>query len=155
DQKRADELQREADQAARLGFDATFRESVPFLDRPGIELADQARFHPREYLAGVVQVVDGGGSHVFEHTNAEEVKDSPLSVTANGHTIAASYIVVATHNPIVGKTGLIRATTFQTKLSLYTSYVIGGRVAPNLIPDALFWDTGDPYFYLRLEKHRG
>ena len=43
---------------------------------------------------------------------------------------------------------------FQTKLSLYTSYVVGGRVKKGRIPDALFWDTADPYHYLRLEPQR-
>jgi Rieske Fe-S protein len=37
---------------------------------------------------------------------------------------------------------------------LYTSYVIAGRVPPGTVPDALFWDTSDPYHYLRLETHR-
>ena len=46
------------------------------------------------------------------------------------------------------------ATLFQTKLALYTSYVVAGRVARGTVPDALFWDTADPYHYLRLEPHR-
>ena len=46
------------------------------------------------------------------------------------------------------------AAMFQTKLSLYTSYVVSGRVAKGRVPDALFWDTADPYHYLRLEPHR-
>ena len=37
------------------------------------------------------------------------------------------------------------ATLFQTKLALYTSYVIAGRVARGVVPDALWWDTADPY----------
>jgi glycine/D-amino acid oxidase-like deaminating enzyme len=43
----------------------------------------------------------------------------------------------------------------QTKLALYTSYVIAARVAPGSVPDALWWDTGDPYDYIRLEPQRG
>ena len=39
----------------------------------------------------------------------------------------------------------------QTKLALYTSYVVAGRVASGRVPDALFWDTADPYDYLRIE----
>ena len=47
-----------------------------------------------------------------------------------------------------------RAAVFQTKLALYTSYVVAGRVAEGAVPDALFWDTADPYHYLRIEPHR-
>jgi Rieske Fe-S protein len=63
--------------------------------------------------------------------------------------------VVATHNPIVGKAGWLGATLLQTKLSLYTSYVVAGRVQRGQIPDALFWDTGQPYRYLRLQPQGG
>jgi len=62
--------------------------------------------------------------------------------------------VLATHTPLMGNAGLIGATLFQTKLALYTSYVIGGRIEKGRIPDALFWDTADPYHYLRLEPRR-
>jgi len=53
------ELQREAELAARLGFDARFVERVPYFDRPGIEFADQARFHPRRYLAELIAALRG------------------------------------------------------------------------------------------------
>jgi Rieske Fe-S protein len=49
---------------------------------------------------------------------------------------------------------MLSATLMQTKLALYTSYAIAGRVEKASVPDALFWDTGDPYHYLRIEPHR-
>jgi glycine/D-amino acid oxidase-like deaminating enzyme/nitrite reductase/ring-hydroxylating ferredoxin subunit len=147
-------LQREARLAQELGFDARFLQSVPFFERPGVELDGQARFHPRRYLSALAMLVAGDGSHVFEHTESEEVCDNPLSVKANGHTIACGYVVIATHTPLMGKTNLALATLFQTKLYLYSSYVLGGRVPKGTVPDALFWDTADPYNYLRLDAHR-
>ena len=63
-------------------------------------------------------------------------------------------IVIATHNPLVGLGGIAGATLFQTKLALYTSYVVAGRVARGVVPDALWWDTADPYQFLRVEPHR-
>ncbi len=150
----APRLQREAALAQELGFDARFLPSVPFFERPGVELEGQARFHPRKYLSALAMLVAGDGSHVFEHTESEEVCDNPLSVKANGHTIACGYIVIATHTPLMGKTNLALATLFQTKLYLYSSYVLGGRVPKGTVPDALFWDTADPYNYLRLDARR-
>jgi Rieske Fe-S protein len=32
--------------------------------------------------------------------------------------------------------------------------VIAGRVARGVVPDALWWDTGDPYQFLRVQPHR-
>ena len=47
------------------------------------------------------------------------------------------------------------ATLFQTKLALYTSYVVAGRVRDAAsCPTRCFWDTADPYHYLRIEPHR-
>ena len=65
------------------------------------------------------------------------------------------YVVLATHTPLMGKTNLASATLLQTKLYLYTSYVVGGRVAKGAVPDVLFWDTASPYHYLRLSRQRG
>ena len=150
----APRLRHEAALAAELGFDARYLDAVPLFGRPGVEFEGQARFHPRKYLSALAALVDGGGSHVFEHTESEEVRDNPLAVKAAGHTISCGYVVIATHTPLVGKTNLLRATLFQTKLFLYSSYVLGGRVPKGSVPDALFWDTADPYHYLRLDARR-
>jgi Rieske Fe-S protein len=47
------------------------------------------------------------------------------------------------------------ADLFQSKLVLYTSYAIGAAVPPGLIPQAAFWDTSDPYYYLRVDRGTG
>jgi Rieske Fe-S protein len=140
--------------AESLGFDAAFTDDVPFVGGPGVIFDDQARFHPRKYLAGMARTITDRGGLIFEHTAAEEFSDAPLSVKANGHTITCEEIVIATHNPLAGNTAMLNATLFQTKLALYSSYVMSGRVEKGRIPDALFWDTADPYHYLRLEPHR-
>ena len=144
----------EAALASALGFDAELVDDVPFVGGPGVMVPDQARFHPRKYLSGIARVLADRGAMIFENTSVDEFCDEPLSLKANGHTISCGYIVLATHTPLMGNTGLVRATLFQTKLALYTTYVVAGRIAKNHLPDALFWDTADPYHYLRLERHR-
>ena len=147
-------LKEDAALAAELGFDAEYVESVPLVNRPGVRFADQARIHPRQYLAGVAQAFVALGGRIHEHSEVEEFSDSPRRVKANGHTVACEDVVIATHNPLVGLAGMTRATLFQTKLALYTSYVVAGRVARGVVPDALWWDTADPYQFLRVEPHR-
>ena len=148
-------LRDEAALANRLGFDAELLEHVPFLDVAGVELRDQARIHPLKYLRALLADIDGEGSAVFEHTDVSEVAGDPLAVTAGGHELRCGHLIVATHNPIVGKASWVSATLLQTKLALYTSYVIAGRVPAGSVPDALFWDTANPYRYLRVEPHDG
>ena len=149
-----DVFRKEAETAAELGFDARYLEAVPFFGGPGVEYEGQAKFHPRKYLAALAKLVDGDGSHVFEHTECTEVHDTPLGLEAGGHTISCGYIVIATHNPLMGKTPMPSAIALQTKLYLYTSYVIGGRLPKGTVPEASYWDTADPYHYLRIDAHR-
>jgi glycine/D-amino acid oxidase-like deaminating enzyme/nitrite reductase/ring-hydroxylating ferredoxin subunit len=147
-------LEEEASLAGELGFDAEFIESVPLIGRPGIRFPNQARIHPRKYLAGVANAIVALGGEIFEHSEASEFVEEPRRVIVDGHTITCDDIVIATHNPIVGLGTFAGASLFQTKLALYTTYVIAGRVAHGTVPDALWWDTGDPYYYLRVEPHR-
>jgi glycine/D-amino acid oxidase-like deaminating enzyme/nitrite reductase/ring-hydroxylating ferredoxin subunit len=148
----ADSFRAEAALASELGFDATFVADVPFVGGPGICFDNQRRFHPRRYLAGLAQAIVQLGGSIFEDSNADEFFDAPLGVRSNDHIVRCQDIVIATHNPLVGNVGMASATFFQTKLALYTSYVVAGRVPGGLIPDALYWDTADPYRYLRLER---
>jgi glycine/D-amino acid oxidase-like deaminating enzyme/nitrite reductase/ring-hydroxylating ferredoxin subunit len=147
------QLEEDARLAADLGFDARFVEAVPFAGTPGVEYEGQARFHPRKYLSALAKLIDGDGSHIFEHTESEEIKE-PLSVSAAGHTLKCDFVVIATHTPLMGKTNMASAIGLQTKLYLYTSYVLGGRLPKGTVPEALYWDTADPYHYLRIDPHR-
>jgi len=148
-----DGLEEEARLAADLGFDAEYVESSPLIERPGVRFANQARLHPRKYLAGLAKAIVGLGGQIHEHAEAGEFSDGPRAVV-NGHTVTCEDIVIATHNPLVGLEGMTAATLFQTKLALYTSYVVAGRVEKGRIADALWWDTSSPYHYLRVEPHR-
>jgi glycine/D-amino acid oxidase-like deaminating enzyme/nitrite reductase/ring-hydroxylating ferredoxin subunit len=145
-------LEEDATLATELGFGASLISDVPFVGGPGVQFPDQARFHPRKYLTGLAQAVRASGGHIFEHTAVEQFYQDPIRVQANGRRLRCRHIVIATHNPIAGLSGTISAAMFQTKLALYTSYVIAGRVARDTVPDALFWDTADPYHYLRLDS---
>jgi len=147
-------LHEDATLARELGFDCEFTESAPRVGRPGIRAADQARVQPRAYLAGLAKALVALGGRIYEHSPADEFTGDPRAVKVGAYSVRCEDIVIATHNPLVGLAGLAGATLFQTKLALYTSYVIAGRVPGGTVPDALWWDTSDPYYYLRVEPHR-
>jgi glycine/D-amino acid oxidase-like deaminating enzyme/nitrite reductase/ring-hydroxylating ferredoxin subunit len=146
-----DGLREEAVLAARLGFDSDHVSQVPWLGRPGVRFANQARFHPQKYLDGLARGILSHGGQIFGETEAKAFSNAPRFVEANGHRIRCGDFVVATHNPLVGIASPKSANLLQTKLALYTSYVVAARVKKDTVPDVLFWDTGDPYTYLRLE----
>ena len=145
------DFKEEAALAAELGFDAEYLDSVPLIGQPGVRFRHQARVHPRKYLAGLINAFVARGGRVYEHSAPEEFHDFPTGVNVNGHRLTCADVVIATHNPLLGLSGIPSATLFQTKLALYTSYVVAGAVARGTVPDALWWDTADPYRFLRIE----
>jgi glycine/D-amino acid oxidase-like deaminating enzyme/nitrite reductase/ring-hydroxylating ferredoxin subunit len=148
-------LEREAQVSRELGIKSEFMEEVPYFGLPGVRYPHQAFFHPRKYLAALAQKIPGGGSHIFEHSEVGEVTEKPLTVKSGEFTIRCGYVVMATHNPLVGTAGVMGATLFQSKLALYSSYAIGAKIPSDKLPEAAFWDTSEPYNYLRIDRHRG
>src|SRR6266850_8508815 len=153
--KEASSLRKEADLAAKFGFDTAYLNSAPYFNLPAVHFANQAKFHPRKYLRYLVEKISGSGSHVFEKSAASEFDAKKRRVKVNRTWISFDRVVMATNNPLVGLASMTAATLFQTKLSLYTSYVLGARVPIGTIPEAVFWDTREPYDYLRIDKRSG
>jgi glycine/D-amino acid oxidase-like deaminating enzyme/nitrite reductase/ring-hydroxylating ferredoxin subunit len=153
--KEASSLKKEADRAAELGFDSAYLSSAPYFNLPAVHFANQAKFHPRKYLQFLVAKIPGSGSHVFEKSTAGEFDAKERRVKVNGNWIQFDRVIMATNNPLVGLASTTAATLLQTKLSLDTSYAFGARVPTGTIPEALFWDTQDPYDYLRIDKRSG
>jgi Rieske Fe-S protein len=62
---------------------------------------------------------------------------------AGGLRLTAQHLVVATNSPIHDTFAL------HTKQAPYRSYVLGFSTPPGALPKALYWDTLDPYHYVR------
>jgi glycine/D-amino acid oxidase-like deaminating enzyme/nitrite reductase/ring-hydroxylating ferredoxin subunit len=148
----SDDLEKDYELARELGFHASFVESVPIFGKPGIRFSNQAKFHPRRYLAGLAEAIAGHGSTIFEHAEVGEVKDDPLAVKVGPHEVRCDHLIIATHVPLMGKTGLLSATILQSKLAPYSSYVLRARLPEGRFPEASYWDTSDPYYYLRIDS---
>jgi glycine/D-amino acid oxidase-like deaminating enzyme len=69
--------------ANELGFDATYLGIVPKMQTPGVRFANQAKFHPRKYLAALAAAIPGKGSHVFEETAISKLDDEKHRAKAN------------------------------------------------------------------------
>jgi glycine/D-amino acid oxidase-like deaminating enzyme/nitrite reductase/ring-hydroxylating ferredoxin subunit len=147
------ELERELAAAQQLGIDAVFAAETPFRQLPGVLFTRQAIFHPAKYLAGLLRAIPGAGSHVFEETAAGEIDGRTVRTPAG--RVRFKHLILATHNPLIGDSSLLGATLFQTKLSLYTSYALSARIPSGLLKEGAYWDTADPYHYLRVQQGEG
>jgi glycine/D-amino acid oxidase-like deaminating enzyme/nitrite reductase/ring-hydroxylating ferredoxin subunit len=148
-------LEEDVDVAAKLGIRATLLPRIPHFEMPGVLFPGQATFHPLKYLGPLIRTIPGRGSYVFEHSPVTAIESDPLGVRVGDHFVSCRYLVLATHTPLTGNTGTMSALLFQTKLAAYTTYAVGARLRRNTLPIAAFWDTANPYRYLRVDRRRG
>jgi len=153
-EREAEKLREEAKLAVDLGFAAEYVSSAPVVKRPAIRFANQMKFHPRKYVTALAERVAAKGGHVFEKSEVTEFQDSPRQAKSNGHKIRYSKLVISTHVPLQGLSGTASAALLQTKLAGYSTYAVGAKLPPGTLPQALFWDTGDPYLYLRIDRRK-
>jgi glycine/D-amino acid oxidase-like deaminating enzyme/nitrite reductase/ring-hydroxylating ferredoxin subunit len=109
---------------------------------------NQARFHPCMYLAGVVRSIEREGGQLYADTpviSVEEKDGSVLVKTAKNNVVRARAAVIATNSPINNWLAV------HTKQAPYRTYVIAGVIPRGSVPDALYWDTLDPYHYVRIQ----
>jgi glycine/D-amino acid oxidase-like deaminating enzyme/nitrite reductase/ring-hydroxylating ferredoxin subunit len=119
-----------------------------FTSGPCLRFPAQGQFHPLKYLNGLTTAIQRRGGEIYSDTPAREVVGAQHACvrTAAGHAIRASSIVIATNSPFNDLVAI------HTKQAPYHTYAIGARVKPGTITPALYWDTEDPYHYVRLQR---
>jgi glycine/D-amino acid oxidase-like deaminating enzyme/nitrite reductase/ring-hydroxylating ferredoxin subunit len=118
------DVEREAEAARAAGLPVILTDSLdlPYPIAGAVGLADQAEFHPRKYVLALAEQVPGDGSHLFERSRVEAVDQGPPArVLANGRTVSADTVMVATGMPILDR-GLYFARETPVR-----SYVVAVR----------------------------
>jgi glycine/D-amino acid oxidase-like deaminating enzyme/nitrite reductase/ring-hydroxylating ferredoxin subunit len=113
---------------------------------PALRFPRQAQFHPLKYLAGLAKAIQEMGGRIYTQTHANEIEGGKQArIETSGGVVTADSVVVATNSPV---NDLI---AIHTKQSAYQTYVIGARIPSGSVTRALYWDTPDPYHYIRIE----
>jgi glycine/D-amino acid oxidase-like deaminating enzyme/nitrite reductase/ring-hydroxylating ferredoxin subunit len=141
-------IEKEAESASRLGLPAKLHEDIPtpFPVKAAVGFSEQAEFHPRKFLLPLAAALpEDGRSAVFERTRVVEIEDGkPCRViTANGATVRARDVVVATHMPIIDR-GL-----FFARVEVSRGYALVMDAPQNMIPDGMFINVGGPTHSVR------
>ncbi len=116
---------------------------------PCLRFPHQAQFHPLRYLAGLATAIERHGGRIATSVHAEAVEPTGAThrVRTRGRAhVTASAVIAATNAPILG------LQTIHAKQAAYLSYVIGARVPAGAVPPGLYWDTEDPYHYVRVQR---
>ena len=115
---------------------------------PALRFPRQAQFHPLFYLNGLTQAIRRDGGRLFGQTHATTIEggsDARVE-TSHGPVVACDVIVVATNTPVNDRVAI------HTKQAPYVTYVIGAPIPKGSVTRALYWDTIDPYHYVRLQR---
>lgn len=143
-------LDDEVEAAGRLGVEVIPETGLPLqtlADTPCLRYPGQATFHPLAYLTGLYGAMAAQGAAVHPHSAVEEIAERAdgvrLSVTG-GHEVLARHAVVATNAPVHAR------FAYHTKQAPYRTYAMAFEIERGRLADALYWDTADPYHYVRL-----
>lgn len=143
-----DYLLRELKASHRAGL-----QGVKFLDGAPVEglgpcllFPNQGQFHVLRYLSGLTRAILHKGNMIFTNTHADSIEGGRTAkVHIKQYLITADAVVVATNSPVNDRLSI------HTKQAGYMSYVIGARIPAGSVPMALYWDTEDPYHYVRTQ----
>jgi glycine/D-amino acid oxidase-like deaminating enzyme/nitrite reductase/ring-hydroxylating ferredoxin subunit len=141
------EIHHEAEVAAKLGLPVALTEEVPlpFLTRGALRFDNQATLEPRTYLQSLAETVLRQGGRIFENAQVTAIEDgAPCRIATERGVVSARSVAVAAHVPVSNRLLL------HTKLAAYRTYAVA--VEMSLSTDALFWDLGDPYHYIRRQR---
>ena len=111
----------EANAVKSLGLDTKLvtEAPLPFGIKCAICFPNQAKFHPRKYILGILPSLEK--INIFEHSKVTDIntENGSYKVHANGHTVNCKYLVLTTHYPIKNFPGMYFLKMYQDK-----SYVI-------------------------------
>jgi glycine/D-amino acid oxidase-like deaminating enzyme len=112
----------------------------------------QATFHLLKYLNGLCEALKQNGAKLFAHSPVVNVKESTKGVIVTiegGKIVTAKQAIFATNTPINNRVAL------HSKMAPYRTYAMAFTIPRGVLPDAFYWDTADPYHYVRLNPGPG
>lgn len=150
--EKPDELLKELDATHRAGLTGVaMLKQTPVIGEhagPCLHFPNQAQFHPMKYLRGLAKAVTRMGGRIFGNSPVAEFDGGAEAhvLTRSNYTVRAASIVVATNTPVNDR------VVIHTKQAAYQTYVVGFKVPKDQAVKALFWDTLDPYHYVRFGR---
>jgi glycine/D-amino acid oxidase-like deaminating enzyme/nitrite reductase/ring-hydroxylating ferredoxin subunit len=114
---------------------------------PCLRFPNQGQFHPLAYLNGLAGALARMGGRLFrEHVTGVEAGPPASVSTKSGATVTADFVVCATNTPVIDW------LVIHSKQAAYRTFAIAARIPAGSVTRALYWDTADPYHYVRLHS---
>lgn len=141
----ASDIESEAAACVRAGLSAELVDDleVRFPLALALRQRDQAQFHPRKYLLGLLERFTAAGGKFYESSMVTGLKEGDeCEARTNAGRVRAKHVVLATHYPFID-----RALMFP-RVHPKRSYAIAGEV-PGPLPEGMFISADEPTRSLR------
>ena len=145
-----EELQKIVDSSQKIGveIDYTDHNAVPVPFTSVARFAGQAQFHPMDYVYALAKAFEEAGGVILQDNLVKDVKEEDiLHVYTSRGIIKARNVIYATHTPP-------GVNLLHLRLVAWRSYAMAVRINGEY-PDAMAYDTEDPYHYFRTQEIDG
>lgn len=122
---------------------------LPFKITAGIKLENQAKFHPRKYMLGLVKAIEKYDGTIFTNSTVTDIKrkDEGYTIYAEEHTIKSKYVVMSAHYPFINFPGMYFSKMYQV-----TSYAIALELEKDSIK-GMYISANEPTLSFRTAKY--
>lgn len=145
DKKDESVIQKEYEAAKQCGVAIFLKDDEQF--GKCLIFKNQAQFNPLEYLVGLAKCIIEMGGEIFDKTFVKKIVEKPLHIlTERNKKVSAKKIITC----VDGQMNVPLKMHF--KLDPQRSYVIGAKIPVDSIETKLYWDTADPYHYVRIQN---
>ena len=154
DDSKLHDIHNEVEAALKLGLPASFEAEVnlPFDIVGAIKFSNQAQFHPRKFLLGIVDQFVALGGIIYEDTKATDIipGDVTTVTTKSGGDLRAKHVIEANGEPFWPKDLL------KDRMWSKMSYALAVKLNDaSTYPDGLYITTDDPLRTIRTASFNG
>lgn len=152
DEKKVHEIKEEVKAAKKIGLPSSFETmtDLPFDIKGAIKFSDQAQFHPRKFLLGIVKNLDTKKTRIFEETEAVTIKPGGVNtVETKQGQIKAKFVVEASKYPFW------RPEMFKKAMWTKLSYGLGVLLKDeNQYPQDMYINIENPRRTIRSHPYK-
>lgn len=150
---KVDEIKAEVEAARQLGLPASFETEIelPFDVVGAIKFSEQAQFHPRKFLLGLVDAFIENGGVVYENTEATDITPGDVHVVSTkAGDLSARHVLQASGEPFW------HGDIFEGRMWMKMSYAMAVTLKdPGAYPEGLYITTDDPMRTVRTASYDG
>lgn len=151
-EKTMSRLMKEWEAYKKLGIDGDVVDELPFMNvKKALIMKGQAQFHPKRYLAHMLEMLKDKNVNIYEKTQAVNVDhgERPIVKTQGGHGVKAKHVLSCSHYPFYDGLGF-----YFTRMYASRSYILAAKIDKEF-PGGMYISADRPVRSLRAANMNG